>query len=100
VKRAPPTPTAAGPSKSGGCGVHRLTLRPLVPTITLMADRKGKEKGRSTPAPLMRPSGEQLREQVEATKAATLDHLRTAVSQTTEAEEQGQEGLECVLRRV
>jgi hypothetical protein len=65
-----------------------------------MADRKGKEKGRSAPAPLVRPSGEQLREQVEATKAATLDHLRTAVSQTTEAEEQGQEGLECVFRRV
>jgi hypothetical protein len=43
------------------------------------------------------PTQAQLREQMEASRAATLSHLRQAVAQSTEAEEQGQEALECVL---
>jgi hypothetical protein len=42
-------------------------------------------------------SSEQLRTQVETSQSATLSHLREAVAQTAEAEEQGQEGLECVF---
>ena len=42
-------------------------------------------------------SSEQLRTQVETSQSATLSHLREAVAQTAEAEEQGKEGLECVF---